>query len=542
MKRAAAMPPAPAPKRVSSPRALALTEREAALFETLLSVVRDGELGVTLRVAGGWVRDKVLAGAGAAQDEEVDVDIALDSMLGREFAECVNTWLKKNGMAPGNVGVISKNPDQSKHLETATMRVMGVSLDLVNLRTETYSHDSRIPDVQIGTPYEDAMRRDLTINALFYNVNEEKIEDFTGHGFDDIRAKVVRTPLPPLTTLLDDPLRALRAIRFASRLNFAFDTQLFDACRNPEVHAALGAKVSRERVSTEIDRIMASARPIHALGLLVELGLFPIVFRVREDTEYTGPARPPPDLPYAALGCLINLDALWHYATKCASAVTAMQRCTRSPSKTRIACYAAVLAPLAPVSCMSGVANKRKRPHPLVQHILRSELRMSSRDVADVVAILDASLTLKGLVHRGSEGVDRLTAGRALRSAGPCWRIALQIALITEISPACAAETYAKGLNKVPEEITRETMVLIATYGAFLERVEAMCLGDVWDAKPSIDGRELFKLLPRMPRGPAIGKIMGEQVDWLIENPTKTREDVQQWLLVKYKEYTAAGS
>ena len=81
----------------------------------------------------------------------------------------------------GSVGVIKSNPDQSKHLETATLRVMGFELDFVNLRAEEYT-DTRIPVMRIVTALEDAMRRDLTINALFYNLNRRTVEDFTGQG------------------------------------------------------------------------------------------------------------------------------------------------------------------------------------------------------------------------------------------------------------------------------------------------------------------------------------------------------------------------
>ena len=74
----------------------------------------------------------------------------------------------------------------SKHLETATIRVEGQMIDLVNLRSETYTADSRVPTIEFGTPSEDAYRRDLTINSMFYNINDEKIEDWTGHGISDL--------------------------------------------------------------------------------------------------------------------------------------------------------------------------------------------------------------------------------------------------------------------------------------------------------------------------------------------------------------------
>ena len=127
------------------------------------------------------------------QDEEhqpVDIDIALDDMLGREFADHLNDYLQGHGRETVSVGVVFKNPEKSKHLETATMKVGSFWIDFVNLRAEEYTQDSRIPDLmRIGTPAEDAFRRDLTINALFYNINTGHVEDWTGRGFDDLRTR-----------------------------------------------------------------------------------------------------------------------------------------------------------------------------------------------------------------------------------------------------------------------------------------------------------------------------------------------------------------
>jgi tRNA nucleotidyltransferase/poly(A) polymerase len=107
----------------------------------------------------------------------------------------------------------------------------------------THPQGSRIPSMGIGGPEEDALRRDLTINALFYNVNTGDVEDFSGQGLADMRDGVIRTPLPALTTLLDDPLRVLRAVRFASRLDFRMSPELTVAASDPRVHQALEQKV-----------------------------------------------------------------------------------------------------------------------------------------------------------------------------------------------------------------------------------------------------------------------------------------------------------
>ncbi|GMH67927.1 hypothetical protein TrRE_jg8051, partial [Triparma retinervis] len=113
----------------------------------------------------------------------VDIDIALDKMMGLDFARMLNAFLTKNNFSTINVGVVGRNPEKSKHLETATMKVGDFWVDFVNLRAESYAGDSRIPDdMRIGTAREDAFRRDLTINSMFFNLCTNAVEDLTGRG------------------------------------------------------------------------------------------------------------------------------------------------------------------------------------------------------------------------------------------------------------------------------------------------------------------------------------------------------------------------
>ena len=110
--------------------------------------------------------------------ESCDIDIALDNMFGEDFAQLLSKKLY-NDESKKKFGVIKSNCEKSKHLETATIKVHGVFIDLVNLRSEKYTDESRVPVIEIGTPEEDAFRRDLTINSLFYNINQNKVEDYT---------------------------------------------------------------------------------------------------------------------------------------------------------------------------------------------------------------------------------------------------------------------------------------------------------------------------------------------------------------------------
>jgi tRNA nucleotidyltransferase (CCA-adding enzyme) len=217
------------------------TKKEQKIFSLLLDVVNHAQSDTVVRVAGGWVRDRLLG------KHTGDIDVALDNRSGAQFAQMVNDFRKQAGESTSKIGVILANPDQSKHLETATMSLMGCDIDFVNLRTEKYQDDSRIPEMAFGTATEDAERRDFTINALFYNVNDACVEDFTGQGCADLDAGIIRTPLDPSITFLDDPLRVLRAVRFASRFNFQLVPELRKTMMRQEVKTALCQKVKRER-------------------------------------------------------------------------------------------------------------------------------------------------------------------------------------------------------------------------------------------------------------------------------------------------------
>ena len=257
-----------------------LTDTEKKIFNLLLDVVKDKAPSTTLRVAGGWVRDHLLG------KNSNDIDIAVDNMSGEEFANYTTQYMKEHGFGSKSVSVVQANPEQSKHLATAMVKIFGLPIDFVNLRTETYS-DSRIPTMQMGTPEEDASRRDLTINSLFYNINTGDVEDYVG-GIQDLRNKVARTPLNPVQTFLDDPLRILRTVRFAARYGLNLDPALVAAAHDPKVQAAFRDKISQERIWTELagkkegDKYKAGAligeNPTKAIELLKELGLMEPIF------------------------------------------------------------------------------------------------------------------------------------------------------------------------------------------------------------------------------------------------------------------------
>ena len=123
----------------------------------------------------------------------------------------------------------------------------------------------------------------MTINSLFYNLQREEIEDWTGRGLADLEDKLARTPLPPLQTFLDDPLRVLRTIRFTARFGLRVEPDIRLAAVEEPVRKALLTKVSRERISKEYTLMMKGNNPFDALALLHELQQLPLLLRVPAD-------------------------------------------------------------------------------------------------------------------------------------------------------------------------------------------------------------------------------------------------------------------
>lgn len=243
---------------------IALTTRESQLRSLLLDVARyinesrEIKEDIELRFAGGWVRDKLL------NIPSNDIDVTINVMTGYAFALKMKEYIKdpgnlqKHSIEEKDIGSLHKilaNPEKSKHLETVTTKILSFDVDFVNLRKETYTDDSRNPQMEFGTPVEDADRRDATINALFYNLHTDQVEDFVG-GLKDLEANRIRTPLQPEQTFKDDPLRVLRLIRFASRLGFKIDPTSEVWMSNPSVMEALRLKISRERVGLEVEKML----------------------------------------------------------------------------------------------------------------------------------------------------------------------------------------------------------------------------------------------------------------------------------------------
>jgi len=260
----------------------------------------------TIRISGGWVRDKLLNIPSTTTGGVSDIDFVLDNKSGTGFAQWMHDYIMAHReelfvdlpscdikMEDYSFGeeeeeddetstTTNTNAPQSKHLQTANLCVGNLwDLDFCQLRFEKYSGQSRVPTkVGMASVVEDAFRRDLTINALYFNLNTNRLEDWTEQGLDDLQKRILRTPTAPLPTVLEDPLRLLRAIRFAAQLSSSFhmDLRLKRAAMDKRVRKSLQEKVSKERVGKELDTIFATRDPRRGMQLLLETKLVDILF------------------------------------------------------------------------------------------------------------------------------------------------------------------------------------------------------------------------------------------------------------------------
>ncbi|KAJ1265012.1 hypothetical protein BS78_08G045200 [Paspalum vaginatum] len=502
-----------------------LTEKEDLIFRRLLDVVRHFGLGTQLRVAGGWVRDKLLG------KDSGDIDIALDNMTGQNFCEKVNEYSEFIGEEQKGIGVIQCNPDQSKHLETARMLILDIWIDFVNLRSETYAENSRIPTMEIGTAKEDAYRRDLTINSLFYNINNKSVEDLTGRGIEDLKKGLIVTPLQAKATFLDDPLRVLRAIRFAARFNFTLAEDLKEAASDEKVKLELGTKISRERIGHEIDLMMSDKHPVKAMCDICALGLFYVVFSFPEKSN-------PPVFDKCDRQCVSHIEATWNLAYSIGNSVFSSGYDPKSQDERRRLClYSALFIPLRNMFYL----DKRSKKVPVSSYIIKDSLKLKTSDAEMVVSIHAASARFAELVLLGSnvdvgtlkekledeyleipvDCVKRVFAGLILREIKDFWRVALLISILSYPE----AESAADILNK-PDELQRRK----EKYVRVEQSITDLDLDGVWKLKPLLDGKSIMGVMQVKSGGPLIGQWQQRVLKWQLAHPTGTMDECIEWM------------
>lgn len=233
------------------------TDKELAIFRKIGSAA--DALEIPCYLIGGFVRDKIIG------RETKDADIV-----------CMGDGIE---LAHQVAALFQPRPAVAyfKNFGTAQLKLDNFEVEFVGARKESYRTESRKPEIEPGTLEDDQNRRDFTINALAMGLNQqnfgELVDPFNGLG--DIEQRVIQTPLAPEQTFSDDPLRMMRAIRFAAQLGFAIAAETFTAIKD---HADRIKIVSQERITDELNKIMLSRKPSVGWDLLFRSGLLKHIF------------------------------------------------------------------------------------------------------------------------------------------------------------------------------------------------------------------------------------------------------------------------
>ncbi|KAI8058644.1 uncharacterized protein B0P05DRAFT_581543 [Gilbertella persicaria] len=427
-------------------------------------------------------------------------------MMGYEFATYVNKYLESQGVPTRSIAKIDSNPEKSKHLETATTKLFDQEVDFCNLRTEIYEGDSRIPSqVTFGTPSEDAYRRDITINSLFYNVNTHSVEDFTNKGIPDLIKGYIRTPLAPFETFRDDPLRVIRCIRFASRFNFKMVPELCEAAKHPEIRDALVSKISRERIGIELDKMITGPFPLLSLELIHQLDLYPVVM-----TSPANIVRGTVSTSDTAVRAVAIVEWLCSQESQLSS--------TSKEEKRTLILAASVLPFL-------GVFVEQKNREVLgVQLVLRDAIKTNNVDINTVSTIFRGIDQLQSLANQNlNEPASRSQLGMLIRELGALWQTAIKMTTAKELLDT---------LSHIDLANLTSAQQVCNKYSALIQLAFDYGIADCYQWKHMVDGKRAAQVVGVKP-GPVLTELLKVQMTWQLEHPQGTREECEE-ALVKY--------
>ncbi|KAJ3155721.1 CCA tRNA nucleotidyltransferase, mitochondrial [Geranomyces michiganensis] len=433
-------------------------------------------------------------------------------MEGEPFAHRLSQCMKKKGLEELRVATIQVNPEKSKHLETANARVFGYLVDFVNLRTETYSDDSRIPHMDFGSPLDDASRRDITINALFYNIHTGEVEDFLGTGLQDLADGYIRTPLPAMQTFIDDPLRVLRVIRFAARFGYRIDDDILATVKTDIVKDKFSEKITRERIGVEVHKMLKGPDPVLALKIIDDFTFYPVVFRAPEGLAVTDGA---PHLELAVIYAVVLKRLL-----------------TFCEDDQYLLYLSAAVVPFRGRTFL----NHKKKVQPVSKEILLTSLKLSAYESEVASAILEGSLRVAAAIRENEStpnGLDRRSLALLIRELGKApvlskWYLNVLFAWADELVEARSWFSVEAVQQVAPK------------YIRFMHSIREFGIEDAQDFRPHLNGKEVAAHFGLRP-GPELGVYLARLTEWQLGEPNATKEDCLRWLTAYGAEHPPTG-
>ncbi|OKL64124.1 hypothetical protein UA08_00085 [Talaromyces atroroseus] len=478
---------------------------------------------------GGWVRDKLLG------KQSADIDVALSSaMTGSAFArhledqflaEGGNTAAKykqeaaRRGVETAEIRGfyhIERNPGKGKHLETTSAQIFGLEVDFVNLRSESlYQEQEKKKETLTFTsaPEEDALRRDANINAIFYNLETQQIEDHTKKGLTDIQSRVLRTPLDARITFTDDPLRMLRLIRLASTLGGGFTIDDADgtqqAMKDPEIQLALRTRISPERIGGEVKKMLMGPDPVAAFRWIYELGLYGTVFLDfgQESLDMRRGGGDDSGHPWPATwlrACVALAELLLNADSDVAKEI----------AQTEDREMVWLMAAWSPLVQLRGDVNADGTIVKAAAKAINAATKKwkalgeSFKNMDDIRSTIDA------VNHHSNPPPRRSTIGVAIRSWGVTWRLQALYSLLCE-------------LMATPEEQHDQ---LTNRYAVFLRCVSSHDLHDAATLKPILGGADIKSMFGLKKSGAFMKPVFDAVLRWQFDHAGATRAEAEAWL------------
>ncbi len=366
---------------------------------------------------------------------------------------------------------------------------------------------------------------------MFYNIHTNVVEDYTGNGLLDLENHIIRTPLAPRETFLDDPLRVLRVIRFASRFNFAIAPEILSATSDQSVRDAFEKKISRERVGVEIEKMLRGPYPGLAIRLIGQFHFYDLIFACLDAEKLQGndQSRSNQSIKFATLlekyfkapNCRLfekgASDILWNSSTLI--------------DDDRYHLYLACT--LLPFRKLTLKVKNREQSQ--AKHIVCHSLKLSVLQGDTVERLLvNASAISDAVKLNSTNSLDRKTCGMIYldlflgllirnlgsRPLGKSWDLAVLVSLINDLAAYDSVECD-------------DAKTCITLYTNFIEQVYAYSLQDAFDLKPLLDGKSLASLLNLKP-GPQLGVILQDLIEWQLEQSDPSEEEAINFLKRKY--------
>ena len=397
-------------------------------------------------------------------------------MTGEQYSKYIQEKMKVTaGHKVSGIGIIQPNPAAGKHLLTATLRIDDIPIDITNLRSDDYCSTN---ENKVGTPLEDANRRDFTVNSMFYNINEDKIEDFTQKGIDDLKDKVIRTPISAKETLNDDPLRSLRAIRFSSKLGFRIDSDLEEVMKSEYIRNMMAEGISKERIKNELIGALETGRIGYCIEKLVSCNLLQAILG---DVDIT------------------NVVAI----TKSYQKYCELMGIEINP----FSCFTIMT-----LSIYGQVFNKKQS---LIDHLMIENFKLSTKEKNMIMLMHNGINQIKIFVE--NEKTERLNYARILQAGEQYWIHSLLI--------YCAIKSPINTFCPTPDTDFEGNYIMKPFIDKMIQAIDNYHLDQVWLLKPLINGSEISEIYKKKS-GPWVRDVLANELDYQISHPEALKEEV----------------